>query len=398
MIQRFTPASDREASAIVREAAETSQALEIVSAGTKGALGRPVVPDALLDMSQVAGVIDYRPEELVFTAKTATPLKEIEAMLAAHDQMLGFEPPDWAPRFGGNTGRQTLAGVVAADVCGPRRVKHGSVRDHVIGCRFINGSGELIRAGGPVIKNVTGFDIPKLMCGAFGTLGVLTELTLRVLPRPQSSATLVLRDCAPGAGLSALITAAQLPVEASGLGYLPRDALRQINSEQNPSPGWAVIRVDGTMAAVSEKLDVLKRQFGTHDCTILDSLETDQLFGRIGDGSVLGSEGDLWRLCVPPASAATAIARADTALWYADWGGALLWMQMPATTQSAETLRAITGGISGHATLFRASANARSNISVFEPESPVRGNLTQALKQAFDPGNILNPQRMFSYL
>ncbi len=200
-----------------------SQRIEIVSAGTKRDLGRSVGANAILDMNRIAGVVDYRPEELVFTAKAATPLSEIEAMLAARNQMAGFEPADWAPLFGAAAGKQTLAGVVAADVCGPRRVKYGGVRDHVIGCRFINGAGEVIRAGGPVIKNVTGFDIPKLMCGAFGTLGVLTELTFRVLPRPQNAATLVLRDCAPHAGLAALIAAAQLPVEASGLAYCPHD-------------------------------------------------------------------------------------------------------------------------------------------------------------------------------
>ena len=136
--------------------------------------------------------------------------------------------------------------MIAADVCGPRRVKHGGVRDHVIGCRFINGSGELIRAGGPVIKNVTGFDIPKLMCGAFGTLGVLTELTLRVLPRPQRETPLVLRDCTPEAGLAALIRAAQIPVEPTGLAYLPGDALRRLDFANSISPGQAVIRVEGS--------------------------------------------------------------------------------------------------------------------------------------------------------
>lgn len=366
-----------------------SQRIEIVSAGTKRDLGRSVGANAILDMNRIAGVVDYRPEELVFTAKAATPLSEIEAMLAARNQMAGFEPADWAPLFGAAAGKQTLAGVVAADVCGPRRVKYGGVRDHVIGCRFINGAGELIRAGGPVIKNVTGFDIPKLMCGAFGTLGVLTELTFRVLPRPQNAATLVLRDCAPHAGLAALIAAAQLPVEASGLAYCPHDT--------TPYSG-AFIRVDGTTAAVSEKLGLLKQQFHALDFTMLDAVETDQLFRTIGDGSVIGADGDIWRLCVPPTAAAKAIARAGADVWYADWGGALLWLRMPATAQSAEKLRAIAAELGGHATLFRASAEARSTIGVFEPEPPVRAGLTKALKQAFDPHNILNPGRMFPYL
>ena len=397
-MQRFTPADDGEACVLIREAVESGGSFEIIGAGTKRNLGRPDSAGAILDLSRISGVIDYQPEELVFSAKAGTPLLEIEAMLDARDQMLAFEPCDWAPLFGEATGRQTLAGAIAADVSGPRRVKHGSARDHVIGCRFINGAGKLIRAGGPVIKNVTGFDIPKLMCGAFGTLGVLTELTLRVLPRPPHANTVVLRDCTPEAGLAALIRAAQIPVEPTGLAYLPGEALRSFDSADSTSPGQALIRIEGSAAATEEKLEVLKQEFRHLDLAILHDVETRILFRRIGEGVVFGAQADLWRLCVPAAAAADALAMVGASLWLADWAGGLIWLQMPATVESAAKLRRITAEAGGHAGLFRASADARRKIAVFEPETPVRANLTKSMKQAFDPRNLFNPGRMFEYL
>jgi glycolate oxidase FAD binding subunit len=397
-MQRLTPADDREACALIRDAATAGKSFEISGAGTKRNLGRPVSAGVILDVGRLSGVIDYQPEELVFSAKAGTPLVEIEAMLGARNQMLGFEPGDWAPVLGVAAGRQTLAGAIAADVSGPRRVKRGGARDHVIGCRFINGFGELIRAGGPVIKNVTGFDIPKLMCGAFGTLGVVTELTLRVLPRPVRESTVVLRHCRPEAGLAALIRAAQIPVEATGLAYLPGEALRRLDSANSTSPGQALIRVDGSSAAIAEKIEVLKQEFRHMDLAILGDVETRILFRRIGDGVTFGAEGDLWRLHLPAAAAAPVMVMLGDFLWLADWAGGLVWLQMPATTESAAELRRITAEFGGHASLFRAPAEARRQIPVFEPEPPVRANLTKAVKQAFDPKNLFNPGRMFEYL
>lgn len=395
----FTPIDERAASAAIREAAQTGQSLEIVSSGTKRNVGRPVAAEAVLDMKAISGILDYKPEELVLSARAGTKLAEIEPILAQRGQMLGFEPCDWGALFGGAASEQTLAGIVAADVCGPRRVKYGAVRDHVIGCRFVNGAGEIIAAGGRVIKNVTGFDITKLMCGAFGTLGAFTEITFRVLPRPSRAAAFILRDCTPETGLAALIRAAQLPLEATGLAYFPAEARRHLDDgQESGSRGQAMIRVEGTAAAVAEKLAFLRTEFHGSEIVIAGQPQTEDLFRKIGDGAIFGPDGDLWRLCVPPSAAPNAIAETGAAIWYADWAGGLLWLQMPASVESAQTLRRITAKSGGHATLFRAPAAARSRIDVFEPEPPVRAKLTRELKQAFDPKAVLNPGRMFEYL
>lgn len=396
--QQFHPASDREAAELIRDAAQSATSFEIISSGTKRNLGRPVSANAILDMSALAGVIDYKPEELVLSAKAGTRVTMIESILLEHNQTLGFEPCDWGPMLDAPAGMQTIAGALAADVCGPRRVKSGSVRDHVIGCRFINGRGEIIKAGGTVIKNVTGFDLPKLMCGAFGTLGVLTEVTLRVLPRAKRVATLVLHDQQLQEGLSALLVAAQTPVDATALAYLPASAAGLLESAARGSRGAALIRIEGTPTALEEKIDLLRAACPEADIALLSDEETENLFRRVGDGSLFGREGDIWRICVPPSRAADAIAEAEAQLWYADWAGGLLWLQLPASTEIAQRLRRITAKFPGHATLFRAAIEARRAIDVFEPEAPVRANLTKAIKQAFDPELVFNRGRMFGYL
>lgn len=218
---RVSPINEAEIADAVREAAEKTASFEIVSGGTKRDYGRPVAADTILDVSALSGIVKYEPEELVLSARAATPIAQIQAVLAEKNQMLGFEPADWGPLFGAGAGRATLGGVVATNACGSRRVKAGAVRDHIIGCRFVNGKGEIVKAGGPVIKNVTGFDIPKLMCGAFGTLGVLTEITLRVSPLPERVAAMMIY-CSVEEGLSVLREAARLPLDVSGLVYVPK--------------------------------------------------------------------------------------------------------------------------------------------------------------------------------
>ena len=382
-VTTIKPANEAEIADTLRDAAEKGTSFEIVSGGTKRAYGRPVAADAILDASAISGILKYEPEELVLTARAGTPLAEIEAALAEKNQTLGFEACDWGPLFGAGAGHATLAGIVAANACGARRVRAGAVRDHVIGCRFVNGRGEAIAAGGHVIKNVTGFDLPKLMCGAFGTLGVLTELTLRVTPAPERVAVLELRDCAAERGLHGLRQAASLAVEPTGLAYFP--------SEAN-----AYIRVEGTAPAIAEKLRVLQTHFADHAAAIMADDETRALFRDIANGVVfVNRDSDIWRLCVPSSEAYAAVEAANAQLWYADWAGGLLWLGLPASEETAQRLRAIVSRFGGHATLMRGRAEARTRLDVFEPETPTRAGLTREVRAAFDPRHVLNPDRMY---
>jgi glycolate oxidase FAD binding subunit len=377
------PKNETEIADAVREAADKSLSLEIAGAGTKREFGRPVKADATLDVSALSGILKYEPEELVLTARAATPIAEIQAALAEKRQMLAFEPADWGPLFGTEAGRATLGGIVATNACGSRRVKAGAVRDSVIGCRFVNGRGEIVKAGGHVIKNVTGFDLPKLMCGAFGTLGVLTEITLRVGPLPEHVAAIVVGNCTAEAGLSLLRRASQLAVDPTGLAYLPRRKA-------------AYIRIEGTSAALAEKLTVLRKEFAGQDCATLDDQETAALFRDLGNaGEFANQAGNIWRLCVSLTDAPAAIAATGSVDWYADWAGSLLWLNLSGGVDTATALRGITARFGGHVTLMRAAREARESLDVFEPESPVRAALTRSVKAAFDPKLVLNPGRMY---
>src|SRR5258705_9896892 len=240
--QQIAPQNEAEVADAVRGAAQAGTSLEIVSGGSKRELGRPINAAAILDVSSLSGILKYEPEELVLTVRAGTPLVEIQAELSTRKQMLGFSLADWGPLFGAPEARATLAGIVATNACGSRKVKAGAVRDHVIGCRFVNGSGEAIKADGVVIKNVTGFDLPKLMCGAFGTLGVLTELTVRVSPAPECVAGLAIRDCDAQAGLRALRQAARLAGDATRLAYLPGAALAGSELPITADSGLPLIR------------------------------------------------------------------------------------------------------------------------------------------------------------
>jgi glycolate oxidase FAD binding subunit len=371
----------------VREAADRNTSFEIASGGTKRDYGRPVSADSILDVSALSGIVKYEPEELVLRVRAATPIAEIEAVLAEKNQMLGFEPADWGPLFGAGAGRATLGGIVATNASGARRVKAGAVRDHIIGCRFVNGKGEIVKAGGPVIKNVTGFDIPKLMCGAFGTLGVLTEIVMRVSPLPERVAVLAIA-CDGAAGFRLLREAAKLPLDASGLSYRPAGA-----------HGTAFIRVEGTGSTVEQKVAELQKRFAGQNAKPLEEEAARKCFRELSDGTLfLEAETDIWRLCVPVADASDALvaARADTScLWHADWAGGLLWLGLAANEDTASRLRAITARFGGHATLMRASPDARARLAVFEPETPARAGITRSVKAAFDPKRVLNRARMF---
>jgi glycolate oxidase FAD binding subunit len=382
-VDRLAPQHETGLCDAVRAAAEKGTSFEIVGHGTKRKLGRRTSASAILDMGAFAGIAKYEPEELVMTVGAATSIAEIETELAGRNQMLGFEPADWGPLFGEPASEATIAGTAAANSCGSRRVKAGAVRDHVIGCRFVNGNGEAIKAGGNVIKNVTGFDVARLMCGAFGTLGAITELSLRVVPRPARVAALCIA-CSAEEGLKILRAAAQSQVDPTGLAYMPAPE------------GRALIRVEGEAEPVRDKLDVLKKQFAAHRTRALDGDESNQLFRDLSDGAPLrDANSDLWRLCVTPSRAYEAITESGASNWYADWAGGLLWLALPADEAAADRLRAITGKYGGHATLLRAGEDARHKLDVFDPESPVRAGLTRAVKNAFDPKCVFNPSRMY---
>jgi glycolate oxidase FAD binding subunit len=402
---QFSPATLDELRDTVGDALAAEEPLEIVAGGTKRGLGRPLQVPRTLDLSRLAGIRDYEPSELVLTAGTATPLAEIEMALAAAGQMLAFEPPDWGALYGLSleaAGRRTLGGVIACNLSGPRRVKIGAARDHFLGFRGVSGRGEVFKGGGKVVKNVTGYDLAKLMAGSYGTLAVLEEITVKVLPRPESACTVLLDGLDSAAATRAMIGALGSPHEISGAAYLPGTAASPVPAGM---ADVAALRLEGPAPSVAFRRERLLTELAAgREAAVLENEASAEFWRAIGDAAPLaGLAGRaLWRVSVAPSRGVAlgeAIGRHLDAVWYLDWGGGLLWAAIgDAEDGGAAMIRAAIRGVdgqgSGHATLIRGSAALRQAVPVFEPQPPALAALSARVKESFDPRRILNRGRM----
>lgn len=387
----------------VSQAVATGQPFEIVGGGTKRTLGRPSVADHRLDLGAFDSVVDYDPSELVITAQAAAPLAAIEAQLRAQGQMLAFEPPDWRGLLA-SEGEPTLGGAIACNLSGPRRVRAGAARDHLLGFSAVNGWGEAWKAGGRVVKNVTGYDMGKLQAGAYGTLSVLTEISVKVLPRPETSATLVLWGLADDVAIPLLATALNSPHEVTAAAHLPPSASGRcgVDGTAGATAAMTAIRLEGHRPSVNYRVAALRDLLGGADR--LGDRDSDDLWQAIGAvGSLIADAGRVvWRICPTPSAAPALLGRVRASLASAegfyDWGGGLLWLALDGaeagTDCGAATVRAAVAAAGGHATLIRAPASVRATVSVFEPAGASRAALARRVKASFDPHAILNPGRM----
>jgi glycolate oxidase FAD binding subunit len=402
-MSRFTPADLFELRDAVAEALAVEEPLELVGGGSKRGLGRPLQMPHLLDLSRLSGIRDYAASELVLTAGAGTPLAEIEHTLAEAGQILAFEPPNWRVLLGGE-GEPTIGGTLGCNLSGPRRVKAGATRDHFLGFRGVSGRGEIFKAGGKVVKNVTGYDLCKLMAGSYGTLAALEEVTIKVLPQPESSCTIALCGLEPREAVRRLSRALASPHEVSGAAYLPASEIAAFGSLSGMSDA-VTLRLEGPTPSVTFRREALLTELGS-DCesTVLDEDASAALWRAIRDVAPFTQLPDqtLWRVSVAPSRGAElgeAIARDLHARWYLDWGGGLLWVAVSAGGDGgAAVIRAAIRGFdgcgTGHATLIRGSPGLRRAVPVFEPQPPALAALTARVKDSFDPRRILNPGRM----
>ena len=399
--------------AAVREAiacaAADGEALEIVGAGTKRALGRPVAGARRLDLSALSGIGLYEPEELVLSAGAATPLADIEAALTERGQQLGFEPADLGPLYGGPGGRATLGGTVAANLSGPRRIKAGAARDHVLGIECVSGRGEAFKSGGRVVKNVTGYDLSKLITGSHGTLAALTKVTIKVVPAPEKVRTLLVVGLGDDEAVAALGRAAGSSLEPSGLAHLPERVARRSSVTYVAGAGGAVtaLRLEGTGPSVDHRLEALSQELADLGTTEeLHRSNSAALWREVRDvlpfTDAAVAHRAVWRLSLAPAAGARAAAhvldRVDGEAYY-DWAGGLIWIALEAGADGGcETVRAAIAESGGHATLVRADASTRTRVPVFQPQAEALAELTRRVKESFDPLRILNPGRMYADL
>jgi glycolate oxidase FAD binding subunit len=399
----FCPRDPGELRDLVAGAVAEGRALELIGHGSKRPLGRPLQLPDKLDLSALSGIRDYDPSELVLTAAAATPLAEIEAALAAEDQLLAFEPPDWARLWGGASGAQTLGGIVACNLAGPRRVKAGAARDHFLGFAAVSGRGEAFKAGGRVVKNVTGYDLCKLMAGSYGTLAALTEITVRVTPSPEKTRTVLVFGLDDKAAVKALAGALNSPHEVSGAAHLPAAiaARSAIGYVAGAGAAATAIRVEGFGPSVQYRCSALREELGVlGETEELHGHNSAVLWREIGDAAFFAGERErvLWRVSVPPMSGPTfaeAVRSLDPTMYY-DWGGGLVWLAVAGAEDGGERVvrAAVRNSGGGHATLVRAPDALRASLPVFEPQPPALAALAARVKAAFDPKGILNPGRM----
>ncbi len=397
------PSDEKQLSDAVAWAAAEKQPLEVVAGGSKRAFGRPVKAQHVLDVSQIAGLVNYEPAELILTAKPATPLSTIRAALQAKRQMLAFEPPCWRELLGTNA-EPTLGGALACNLAGPRRVRAGSARDFFLGFSAVNGVGEIWKAGGKVVKNVTGYDMMKLMAGSFGTLSVLTEVTLKVTPRPETERTILLHALADDVAVAAMAKALNTPFEVSSVVHLPSPAARRSLVVQVSDGLGAVtaIRLEGPAPSVAYRADAIESLFG-HGAR-LDDATSAQFWDEVGEvHRLLPPNGRvIWRLCPTPNLASAVISEIRTRFTSAealfDWGGGLVWLSLDAEEAGSDAgvgvVRAAVKPHGGHATLLVAPEATRERVAVFEPAEGPLDELTARIKTGFDPMNVLNPSRM----
>ncbi|MER9527638.1 FAD-binding protein [Mesorhizobium sp. M0292] len=397
----FTPTSSTEVLSTVQWAAAEESPLETIGHGSKRGIGRPQQSEHTLDLSKLTGVTLYEPAELVLSAKAGTPLSDIESLLAENGQQLAFEPMDYGPLFGGIKGRGTIGGVLAANLSGPRRLKAGAARDHILGINAVAGRGEAFKSGGRVVKNVTGYDLSKLMANSWGTLAVFTDVTFKVLPAAEIEVTLAVRGLLDDAAAAAMALALGSSAEVSSAAHLPERTAARVAGGSLGTDAATLLRVEGFGPSVAYRIEALKTLLkNAGPLQEIAGEASHSLWRDIRDCTPFAdrSEKPVWRVSMAPSQAhqmvLTLRMQIGVSAFY-DWQGGLLWLRMEEGDPEAALLRGLIRKLGGgHATLVRATSSHRAAVPVFEPQAPHKAALSARLKAEFDPKSILNPGRM----
>jgi glycolate oxidase FAD binding subunit len=379
------PRSAKELQQAVEWALAEGATLDVRGQGSKISIGRPMRCDQVLDLSGLSGVVDYAPEELVVTLRAGTKMREIEALLAQRNQMLAFEPPDLSSLLGREDGEGTLVGSMMGNFAGPRRVSAGAARDHLLGFNGVNGRGEAFKSGGRVMKNVTGYDLSKLLAGSWGTLAVLDQVSVKVLPAPDQTRTLLLLGLDDAKAVRTMCAAMGSPHEVSGAAHVE---------------GRTALRMEGVAPSVEARVKGLRELLADTNAKMeeLATLESRAFWRGVRDAAPLATEGDsiVWRISCPPTEAPKIVAHIKAARpaarHFFDWSGGLIWLSLPWSADGDHAL--VRDGLKGHATLIRAPEAVRASAPVFQPLEPALAGLSRRVKESFDPKGLFNPGRM----
>jgi glycolate oxidase FAD binding subunit len=392
---------------VVRAAIAGEQPLEIIGHGSKRLVGQPMATNALLDLSALNAVTAYEPNELIITVQAGAPLADVQSLIDSRNQQFAFEPIDTSTLLG-TPKLGTIGGMIGVGLAGPRRIQAGGARDHLLGAHAVSGFGDSFKAGGRVVKNVTGYDLCKLLAGSWGTLAVMTEVTLKVMPRPESERTLVLRGLDDVSANKAMTAALGSPFDVSGAAHVPNSAFRAtagaLTDLGSPQQAITLLRLEGITASAAHRAIALGKilaPFGAAE--VLEDAASGAVWRSVRDIQPFAADGALgswpvWRIVCPPASGGTlgaGLARDTGGDVLYDWGGGLIWAALPPKSDAqAALVRQRVNAVGGHATLIRASEEVRRNVDVFHPQHGGVASLSERVRASFDPKNILNRGRM----
>ncbi|WP_426436826.1 FAD-binding protein [Bradyrhizobium genosp. P] len=396
---------------VVRAAVASEQPLEIIGHGSKRAIGHPMATNAVLDLSALNAVTAYEPHELIITVQAGAPLADAQSLIDAKNQQFAFEPMDTSVLLG-TPAVGTVGGMIGAGLAGPRRIKAGGARDHLLGAHAVSGFGDSFKTGGKVVKNVTGYDLCKLLTGSWGTLAVMTEVTLKVMPKPESERTLALRGLDDVTANGAMTAALGSPFDVSGAAHLPPSAFRTgagaLAGLSGPGQSVTLVRLEGIAASAAHRAGSLGKAlsaFGTVE--VLEDAVSAAIWAGLRDVQSFAANGALgawpvWRIVCPPAAGGAlgeALARDTGGDVVYDWGGGLIWAALPPKAGAkpdaqAVLVRSRVDAVGGHATLIRAAENVRRHVDVFQPQAAGLAALGERVRASFDPRSILNRGRM----
>lgn len=404
-MKTFAPRTEEEVAETVRAALAQEAPIDIVGAGSRSGLGRPTSAEMSISTLGLNGVSLYEPSELVLTAHAGTPLATITKMLDEQGQELAFEPIDHGPLFGGPVGAGTLGGLVAVNASGPRRIKIGAARDHLLGFRAISGRGEIFQSGGRVMKNVTGYDMCKLMSGSYGTFGIFSEITIKVMPKAETELTLLVVGLDEEAAIKVMTSVSGLSYEVSSFAHLP--AVGRESSSLAPSglvdKSLTALRLEGPENSVNTRKNELVKHLAApgQPLEVLDKPASHHFWAGLRNVSPFAKTNDqIWRISTVPTEGAKLVKDLLTKSvpvnsHYYDWAGGLIWLAVePAADAHGDIIRTTVDAHSGHATLIRASDDVRAHVPIFHPQPKPLAALTQRLRHSFDPQMILNRGRV----
>ena len=402
------PTSHKEVLDILEWANSEREPLTIIGHETKVNLGQVTDTKSIINLRAISGIEIYDPNELVITVKAGTPVAEVIDILDQNNQYLSFEPPDFGLLLDATKNAGTIGGLISCNLSGPRRIKSGAARDHFLGFRGISGRGEEFKSGGKVVKNVTGFDLSKLIAGSFGTLGVMTEVTLRALPKPEKIRTILIQwptdTVFDASSINSMMDAICSVNEISGAAFLPSKAscTSKVDLVSRPNCNITAIRIEGSLLSVTHRSNVLKKLLKKYGAIEeLHSKNSAILWQEIRDVSLIEKKSTdlIWKISCPPSRSPEImfnISKNCKGEAIYDWGGGLIWFKMNAnSTNCGHIIRSTLDSTGGHATLFTAPKEVRQKIDVFHPQPDQLKALTRRIKNGFDPLQILNPNRMY---